>query len=107
MRVFSDGNFLAVGSHDNFIYIYNVTDNGRRYSRFGKCNVGPKSRKLVQGQKEQCLMWSWCPDSKSGKKANDQLVAYNGLYNISEGVEVAAGGRSVSLSHLIGGVMKH
>lgn len=83
--VFSDGNFLAVGSHDNFIYIYNVTDNGRRYSRFGKCNVGPKSR--VQGQKEQRLMWSWSPDFTSGKRANDNLVAHRGLCNFSEGVD--------------------
>lgn len=34
-----DGSFLAVGSHDNFIYIYNVTEGGRRYTRFGKCTV--------------------------------------------------------------------
>ncbi|KAM7398914.1 hypothetical protein PAMP_018218 [Pampus punctatissimus] len=32
-----DGNFLAVASHDNFIYIYAVADNGRKYSRAGKC----------------------------------------------------------------------
>uniref|UniRef100_A0A667ZRD4 EMAP like 2 n=1 Tax=Myripristis murdjan TaxID=586833 RepID=A0A667ZRD4_9TELE len=32
-----DGNFLAVGSHDNFVYIYAVTENGRKYSRVGKC----------------------------------------------------------------------
>ncbi|XP_053716699.1 echinoderm microtubule-associated protein-like 3 isoform X1 [Synchiropus splendidus] len=38
MRYSPDGSFLAVGSHDNFIYIYTVTENGRRYSRFGKCN---------------------------------------------------------------------
>ncbi|XP_036379829.1 echinoderm microtubule-associated protein-like 3 [Megalops cyprinoides] len=38
MRYSPDGSFLAVGSHDNFIYIYNVTENGRRYTRFGKCN---------------------------------------------------------------------
>uniref|UniRef100_A0A8C7ZIA1 EMAP like 3 n=1 Tax=Oryzias sinensis TaxID=183150 RepID=A0A8C7ZIA1_9TELE len=38
MRYSPDGNFLAVGSHDNFIYIYNVTEKGRRYTRFGKCN---------------------------------------------------------------------
>ncbi|KAK7176880.1 hypothetical protein R3I93_000965 [Phoxinus phoxinus] len=37
MRYTPDGSFLAVGSHDNFIYIYNVTDGGRRYMRFGKC----------------------------------------------------------------------
>uniref|UniRef100_A0A4W5MRK2 EMAP like 3 n=1 Tax=Hucho hucho TaxID=62062 RepID=A0A4W5MRK2_9TELE len=38
MRYSPDGSFLAVGSHDNFIYIYNVTESGRRYSRYGKCN---------------------------------------------------------------------
>uniref|UniRef100_A0AAQ5X1U1 HELP domain-containing protein n=1 Tax=Amphiprion ocellaris TaxID=80972 RepID=A0AAQ5X1U1_AMPOC len=38
MRYSPDGSFLAVGSHDNFIYIYNVTESGRRYIRFGKCN---------------------------------------------------------------------
>ncbi|KAG7495720.1 echinoderm microtubule-associated protein-like 3 isoform X1 [Solea senegalensis] len=38
MRYSPDGSFLAVGSHDNFIYIYTVTDSGRRYTRFGKCN---------------------------------------------------------------------
>ncbi|XP_028429494.1 echinoderm microtubule-associated protein-like 2 isoform X2 [Perca flavescens] len=32
-----DGNFLAVASHDNFVYIYAVTENGRKYSRVGKC----------------------------------------------------------------------
>uniref|UniRef100_A0A665TIM9 EMAP like 2 n=1 Tax=Echeneis naucrates TaxID=173247 RepID=A0A665TIM9_ECHNA len=32
-----DGNFLAVASHDNFVYIYSVTENGRKYSRVGKC----------------------------------------------------------------------
>lgn len=48
----SDGSFLAVGSHDNFIYIYNVTESGRRYSRYGKCNV---SCRAVLG----CWGWLW------------------------------------------------
>ncbi|KAM6909073.1 echinoderm microtubule-associated protein-like 3 [Xenentodon cancila] len=38
IRYSPDGSFLAVGSHDNFIYIYNVTESGRRYTRSGKCN---------------------------------------------------------------------
>ncbi|ELW47223.1 Echinoderm microtubule-associated protein-like 1 [Tupaia chinensis] len=33
-----DGNFLAIGSHDNCIYIYGVSDNGRKYARVGKCS---------------------------------------------------------------------
>lgn len=32
-----DGNFLAVASHDNFVYIYAVTEGGRKYNRVGKC----------------------------------------------------------------------
>ncbi|KAA0702085.1 Echinoderm microtubule-associated protein-like 1 [Triplophysa tibetana] len=32
-----DGAYLAVGSHDNFVYIYSVTENGRKYSKVGKC----------------------------------------------------------------------
>ncbi|XP_034149805.1 echinoderm microtubule-associated protein-like 2 isoform X3 [Esox lucius] len=32
-----DGKFLAIGSHDNFVYIYAVTENGKKYSRVGKC----------------------------------------------------------------------
>ncbi|XP_068110774.1 echinoderm microtubule-associated protein-like 1 isoform X2 [Hyperolius riggenbachi] len=33
-----DGNLLAIGSHDNYIYIYAVNENGRKYSRIGKCS---------------------------------------------------------------------
>ncbi|XP_030073490.1 echinoderm microtubule-associated protein-like 3 isoform X2 [Microcaecilia unicolor] len=38
VRFSPDGNFLAVGSHDNFIYMYSVAENERKYSRFGKCS---------------------------------------------------------------------
>lgn len=38
-RVPADGAFLAIGSHDNVIYIYSVTEEGRRYNRFGRCTV--------------------------------------------------------------------
>uniref|UniRef100_A0ABI7ZHM6 EMAP like 1 n=1 Tax=Felis catus TaxID=9685 RepID=A0ABI7ZHM6_FELCA len=38
MRYSPDGNFLAIGSHDNCIYIYGVSDNGRKYARLGKCS---------------------------------------------------------------------
>ncbi|XP_025046997.1 echinoderm microtubule-associated protein-like 1 isoform X2 [Alligator sinensis] len=38
MRYSPDGNFLAIGSHDNCIYIYGVNENGRKYTRIGKCS---------------------------------------------------------------------
>nr|XP_039259121.1 echinoderm microtubule-associated protein-like 2 isoform X2 [Styela clava] len=37
-----DGNFIAIGSHDNNIYIYAVSENGRKYQKQGKC-VGHSS----------------------------------------------------------------
>ncbi|XP_062821536.1 echinoderm microtubule-associated protein-like 3 isoform X1 [Anolis carolinensis] len=37
VRYSPDGDFLAIGSHDNFIYIYNVEESGHKYSRFGRC----------------------------------------------------------------------
>uniref|UniRef100_A0A7N6AIK7 HELP domain-containing protein n=1 Tax=Anabas testudineus TaxID=64144 RepID=A0A7N6AIK7_ANATE len=43
-----DGNFLAVASHDNFVYIYAVTENGRKYSRVGKCTVSINFRFTIQ-----------------------------------------------------------
>nr|KAG5712410.1 hypothetical protein BaRGS_023989 [Batillaria attramentaria] len=33
-----DGAYLAVGSRDNYIYVYQVTDGGRKYSRVGRCS---------------------------------------------------------------------
>ncbi|KAG9346201.1 hypothetical protein JZ751_008024 [Albula glossodonta] len=37
MRYSADGTLLAVGSHDNFIYLYSVSEKGKKYSRYGKC----------------------------------------------------------------------
>ncbi|XP_060614237.2 echinoderm microtubule-associated protein-like 3 isoform X1 [Anolis sagrei] len=37
VRYSPDGDFLAIGSHDNFIYIYNVEESGHKYIRFGRC----------------------------------------------------------------------
>nr|XP_029530759.1 echinoderm microtubule-associated protein-like 1 isoform X5 [Oncorhynchus nerka] len=38
IRFAPDGNFLAIGSHDNYIYIYAVGESGRKYGRVGKCS---------------------------------------------------------------------
>ncbi|XP_064623638.1 echinoderm microtubule-associated protein-like 2 isoform X5 [Lineus longissimus] len=32
-----DGRFIAIGSRDNSIYVYQTTEGGRKYSRVGKC----------------------------------------------------------------------
>uniref|UniRef100_A0A8D0GL56 Echinoderm microtubule-associated protein-like 4 n=1 Tax=Sphenodon punctatus TaxID=8508 RepID=A0A8D0GL56_SPHPU len=54
MRYSVDGTFLAVGSHDNFIYLYIVTENGRKYSRYGKCT----------GHSSYITHLDWSPDNK-------------------------------------------
>uniref|UniRef100_A0A670ZET3 EMAP like 2 n=1 Tax=Pseudonaja textilis TaxID=8673 RepID=A0A670ZET3_PSETE len=33
-----DGKYLALGSHDNFVYIYLVSEGGRKYGRVGRCS---------------------------------------------------------------------
>ncbi|GAB1609644.1 echinoderm microtubule-associated protein-like 2 isoform X3 [Argonauta hians] len=37
VRFSPDGNFLAVASRDNIIYIHHVSEGGSKYSRIGKC----------------------------------------------------------------------
>lgn len=32
-----DGRFLAIGSHDNYIYVYQVDDEYKKYNRIGRC----------------------------------------------------------------------
>lgn len=32
-----DGNYLALGSRDNVIYVYNVLERGYKYNRVGRC----------------------------------------------------------------------
>ncbi|KAK5621436.1 Echinoderm microtubule-associated protein-like 3 [Crenichthys baileyi] len=58
MRYSPDGRFLAVGSHDNFIYIYNVTESGRRYSRFGRCNGHSSFITHLDWSKDGCYIMS-------------------------------------------------
>jgi hypothetical protein len=39
VTLFADGLYLAIGSHDNMIYIYSVSSDGAKSSRFGRCVV--------------------------------------------------------------------
>lgn len=34
-----DGSLLALGSRDNYIYVYQVNDDATKYSRVGRCMV--------------------------------------------------------------------
>ncbi|XP_032208746.1 echinoderm microtubule-associated protein-like 4 isoform X4 [Mustela erminea] len=54
VRYSVDGTLLAVGSHDNFIYLYVVSENGRKYSRHGKCT----------GHSSYITHLDWSPDNK-------------------------------------------
>ncbi|XP_053329253.1 echinoderm microtubule-associated protein-like 2 isoform X2 [Spea bombifrons] len=50
-----DGQYLAVGSHDNFIYVYEVAEEGREYRRVGKCT----------GHSSYVTHLDWASDSSS------------------------------------------
>ena len=40
---FSDGEYIAIGSRDNSIYVYLVGEAGHKYSRVGRCSVSALS----------------------------------------------------------------
>ncbi|KAM3862893.1 echinoderm microtubule-associated protein-like 4 [Diretmus argenteus] len=65
MRFSVDGRLLAVGSHDNFIYLYTVAEKGRKYSRFGKCT----------GHSSYITHLDWSPD-------NNFIMSNSGDYEI-------------------------
>ncbi|CAL8258831.1 unnamed protein product [Lota lota] len=65
MRYSVDGALLAVGSHDNFIYLYTVTDKGRKYTRYGKCT----------GHSSYITHLDWSPD-------NNFIMSNSGDYEI-------------------------
>ncbi|XP_070181364.1 echinoderm microtubule-associated protein-like 2 isoform X3 [Littorina saxatilis] len=33
-----DGNYIAVGSRDNYVYVYQASEGGRKFSRVGRCS---------------------------------------------------------------------
>uniref|UniRef100_A0A667YNH6 EMAP like 4 n=1 Tax=Myripristis murdjan TaxID=586833 RepID=A0A667YNH6_9TELE len=65
MRYSVDGSLLAVGSHDNFIYLYTVAERGRKYSRYGKCT----------GHSSYITHLDWSPD-------NNFIMSNSGDYEI-------------------------
>ncbi|KAK2921482.1 echinoderm microtubule-associated protein-like 4 isoform X1 [Channa argus] len=65
MRFSVDGGLLAVGSHDNFIYLYTVSERGRKYNRYGKCT----------GHSSYITHLDWSPD-------NNFIMSNSGDYEI-------------------------
>ncbi|KAJ8416101.1 hypothetical protein AAFF_G00381230 [Aldrovandia affinis] len=65
MRYSADGALLAVGSHDNFIYLYSVSEKGKKYSRYGKCT----------GHSSYITHLDWSPD-------NSFIMSNSGDYEI-------------------------
>ncbi|XP_063894522.1 echinoderm microtubule-associated protein-like 2 isoform X6 [Helicoverpa armigera] len=57
-----DNSLLALGSRDNFIYVYRVEDNGARYSRLGKCLCTEKKRR--RGHSSYITHLDWSEDSQ-------------------------------------------
>ncbi|KAF6771582.1 hypothetical protein AHF37_09212 [Paragonimus kellicotti] len=52
--VYLDGRYIALGSRDNSIYVYQVLENGRKYSRVGRCS----------GHSSFVLHLDWSSDSQ-------------------------------------------
>ncbi|CAL9688254.1 unnamed protein product [Knipowitschia caucasica] len=65
LRFSTDGSLLAVGSHDNFIYLYTVSENGRKYNRYNKCS----------GHSSYITHLDWSPD-------NSFIMSNSGDYEI-------------------------
>ncbi|KAI4793436.1 hypothetical protein KUCAC02_032734 [Chaenocephalus aceratus] len=65
MRFSVDGVLLAVGSHDNLIYLYTVSERGRKYSRYGS----------ARDIRATSHTWDWSPD-------NNFIMSNSGDYEI-------------------------
>ena len=50
---------LAIGSRDNFIYVYQVTDGGTKYSRIGRCSVSADG--LAGLERASLILTQWGP----------------------------------------------
>uniref|UniRef100_A0A7N4V0B3 Echinoderm microtubule-associated protein-like 3 n=1 Tax=Sarcophilus harrisii TaxID=9305 RepID=A0A7N4V0B3_SARHA len=60
VRYSPDGMYLAIGSHDNMIYIYSVSSDGAKCNRFGRCVVrGPPASFLSAEPPWKGIDLSW------------------------------------------------
>ncbi|XP_015114329.1 echinoderm microtubule-associated protein-like 2 isoform X5 [Diachasma alloeum] len=62
VRFSPDGTLLALGSRDNHIYIYQVNEDARKYSRVGRCM--PKRIRRVRGHSSFITHLDWSVDGQ-------------------------------------------
>uniref|UniRef100_A0A4W3H2M9 EMAP like 4 n=1 Tax=Callorhinchus milii TaxID=7868 RepID=A0A4W3H2M9_CALMI len=92
MRYSPGGDYLAVGSHDNFVYIYTVSENGRKYSRQGKCT----------GHSSYITHLDWSPDTKYiMSNSGDYEILY---CNSNLSVRNGSAAYDACVSHFVAGV---
>ncbi|XP_063993575.1 echinoderm microtubule-associated protein-like 2 isoform X4 [Diachasmimorpha longicaudata] len=62
VRFSPDGTLLALGSRDNHIYIYQVSEDARKYSRVGRCM--PKRMRRIRGHSSFITHLDWSVDGQ-------------------------------------------
>ncbi|ETE56568.1 hypothetical protein L345_17721, partial [Ophiophagus hannah] len=83
-----DGKHLALGSHDNFVYIYLVSEGGRKYGRVGKCSghssfithldwAFDSSCLVTNSGDYEILYWIW-PEGADGTDINAVCRSHEG-----------------------------
>ncbi|KAH0631627.1 hypothetical protein JD844_006057 [Phrynosoma platyrhinos] len=83
-----DGKYLALGSHDNFVYIYLVSEGGRKYGRVGKCSghssfithldwAFDSSCLVTNSGDYEILYWIW-PEGADGTDINAVCRSHDG-----------------------------
>ncbi|KAM6428408.1 echinoderm microtubule-associated protein-like 2 isoform 2-T2 [Liasis olivaceus] len=83
-----DGKYLALGSHDNFVYIYLVSEGGRKYGRVGKCSghssfithldwAFDSSCLVTNSGDYEILYWIW-PEGADGTDINAVCRSHEG-----------------------------
>ena len=66
VRYSPDGKFLALGSRDGILYIYQVSDDSKKYHRMGRCLVSSPFH---------ILQWNVF-ESKSGKNFGNNSIIF-------------------------------
>ncbi|XP_022645571.1 echinoderm microtubule-associated protein-like 2 isoform X2 [Varroa jacobsoni] len=69
IRYAPNGQYLALASRDNFIYVYQVSEDGKKYNRIGRC--------AGHGSATSQLDWSECSTYLQTTNSNYEIVYWN------------------------------